>query len=195
MVRYQYTFCAQNLWFDQESLVDLYQQLPEDGWKQREDRLGNPWAMDENRDFPHTHPFVVEILNNIRPRVDSTQMYFSRVHSGGMPNHSDYHNFTKLQFPVICDGTWSETPLLILDKFDQVIESCFHEQSLITNQPAPILYACNQLHGTFKEITNTDQRVTFVIDIDTWHERAIASMKENSFLVKQGEFLKQIIEN
>lgn len=165
-----YSMRCKELDFDMDALLDFYSTVNQDSWIQREDKLTNLWSMDENNDFDRNHPFYKSIVNctTISDLVDTDRIYFSRVHPGGMPNHWDYENFTKLQFPVICDeedGDWSKTPLLFVDKFDQVVEKIDHSENV------PIIYSSTFMHGTFKNLENKNDRITLVVDLKLWFGR------------------------
>lgn len=154
--------------FDKNLLLDFYSTVDNTKWKQREDKLTNLWSMDENNSFDTSHDFYKCLCQDIRVPIDNNRIYFSRVYPGGMPNHWDYENFTKLQFPVVCDednNDWSKTPILFIDKFDQVVEQVDHGSG------KPIIYSSTYMHGTYKDFENKNERITLVIDLKFWFGR------------------------
>jgi len=180
-----YSKQLKNINFDKELLLDFYNTLNTSEWNQREDKLTNLWSMDENNAFDTSHKFYRSLLQNITVPVDTNRIYFSRVYPGGMPNHWDYENFTKLQFPVICDETnndWSKTPLMFIDKFDQVVEKVDHGSGY------PIIYSSTYMHGTYKDYANKNERITLVIDLRFWFGRIKSDYNQNKLFTDNEAF-------
>jgi hypothetical protein len=171
--------------FDHDLLLNFYNTIDVAKWKQREDKLTNLWTMDENNSFDKNHDFYQCLVKNINVPIDENRIYFSRVHPGGMPNHWDYENFTKLQFPVICDNkenNWTSTPLMFIDKFDQVVEKVDHGSGY------PIIYSSTYMHGTYKNIENKNERITLVVDLKFWFGRVRSDYNQNKLFLDNKAF-------
>ena len=148
-----YSLRLDKLKFDREMLVDFYLTIDPTKWIHRQDKLPQYWPIDENNSFDRNHEFYKMLIEKINVSVDEKRIYFSRVHPGGIPNHWDFENFTKLQFPVVNDNfgnDWSETPVIFIDQFDQIVEKVDH-----TNN-TPIMYSANYMHGTIKSLKNKE---------------------------------------
>jgi|TARA_B100000212_G_scaffold135514_1_gene101927 hypothetical protein len=180
-----YSVEAKTLKFDKEMIVDFYNTIDQTKWVHRQDKLPQYWPIDENNTFDRTHEFYKQLQQNINVDIDEDRIYFSRVHPGGIPNHWDFENFTKLQFPVICDepdDDWSKTPILFIDQFDQIVERVEH-----TNN-TPIIYSANYMHGTAKSLKNKNDRITLVVDIKFWFERVKIKYYEGTLFTNNKAF-------
>jgi len=163
-----YSIQLDNMKINKDLLLDFYSTVDQTKWIHRQDKLPQYWPIDENNSFDRNHEFYKFLKENILVEIDETRIYFSRVHSGGIPNHWDFENFTKFQLPVICDepdNDWSKTPIIFIDQFDQIVESVSH------NNNVPVLYSCNYMHGTIKSLSNKNERITLVVDLKYWFPR------------------------
>jgi len=180
-----YSLHLNKLKFDKEMLLDFYSTIDKTKWIHRQDKLPQYWPIDENNSFDRNHEFYKMLIENINVSVDEKRIYFSRVHSGGIPNHWDFENFTKLQFPVICDeidDDWSKTPVVFIDQFDQIVEKVEHTNNV------PILYSANYMHGTVKSLKNKNDRITLVVDLNHWFERAKIKYNEGTLFIDNRAF-------
>ena len=180
-----YSIQADKIKFNLDMLVDLYKTVDQTKWVHRQDKLPQYWPIDENSTFDRNHEFYRLLKENIHADIDETRVYFSRVHPGGIPNHWDFENFTKLQFPVTCDeedNDWSKSPIIFIDQFDQVVEKVEH-----TNN-TPIIYSANYMHGTIKSLDNTNDRITFVVDIKYWFARVRSKYNNGTLFTNNKAF-------
>jgi aspartyl/asparaginyl beta-hydroxylase (cupin superfamily) len=116
-------------------------------YKQGCDSAGIHWPVDESR-VPVTDwsTALSEFTNS-----PISNMFFSKVHWGGLPIHRDHNRLCALNFPII--GDFNGSMNIFVDDFDQRIEEF--------NGPAPCLMNTRQFHGVTNK-TNTDRIVLSV---------------------------------
>lgn len=182
-----YSVQLKKIRFDQALLQDFYSTTDHDLWLQRKDKLTNLWSIDENRSFDKEHPFYTGLIDSLSLPVKSTDAYFSKVHQGGLPNHFDFDSFSKIQFPVSGENLsiWKETELMFIDNFDHILERISH----VTDQDkaVPILYNCNQMHATYRDIGCKAERVTFVVNCNLWFDKLNDFYKKGT-LIKENQY-------
>lgn len=166
-----YSIHLDGLNFDKDEILSFYSTVDQSQWKQRKDNLQTFWSIDENRSFDQNHPFFQKMVLKLNLPTRPHEFYFSRVFPGGLPNHSDFESFSKIQFPLPIENSakWTDTKILFLDNYDNIIEEIAHINK--NNELVPILYNCNQTHGTLRDISCKKNRITFVINCDLWFPR------------------------
>jgi|TARA_R110000823_G_scaffold257117_2_gene378908 hypothetical protein len=112
-----------------------------------EDQAGIQWPVDECRvlECPWS-----EALSNFT-QAPIRQMFFSKVHWGGLPIHRDHNRLCALNFPIV--GDFENSMNIFVDDFDERIEQFNGEQ--------PCLMNTRQFHGVTNK-TNTDRIVLSV---------------------------------
>jgi hypothetical protein len=70
----------------------------------------------------------------------------------------------------------------MIDQFDQIVERVEH-----TND-TPIIYSANYMHGTIKSLDNTNDRITFVVDIKYWFARVRSKYNNGTLFTNNKAF-------
>lgn len=112
-----------------------------------EDRAGIQWPVDESR-VP-----VCEWSEALSDFTQSPikQMFFSKIHWGGLPIHRDHNRLCALNFPVI--GDFENSTNIFVDDFDEPLETF--------NGAEPALINTRQFHG----VTNKTDQERIVLSV------------------------------
>lgn len=126
-----------------------------------EDRAGIQWPVDESR-VP-----VCEWSEALSDFTQSPikQMFFSKIHWGGLPIHRDHNRLCALNFPVI--GDFENSNNIFVDDFDEPLETFNGEE--------PALINTRQFHG----VTNKTDQERIVLSVSFYEP--FKRIKERGF--------------
>jgi aspartyl/asparaginyl beta-hydroxylase (cupin superfamily) len=126
-----------------------------------EDRAGIQWPVDESR-VP-----VCEWSEALSDFTQSPikQMFFSKIHWGGLPIHRDHNRLCALNFPVI--GDFENSTNIFVDDFDEPLETFNGEE--------PALINTRQFHG----VTNKTDQERIVLSVSFYEP--FKRIKERGF--------------
>ena len=126
-----------------------------------EDRAGIQWPVDESR---------VPVCKWSEALSDFTQspikqMFFSKIHWGGLPIHRDHNRLCALNFPVA--GDFENSTNIFVDDFDEPLETFNGEE--------PALINTRQFHG----VTNKTDQERIVLSVSFYEP--FKRIKERGF--------------
>jgi len=126
-----------------------------------EDRAGIQWPVDESR-VP-----VCEWSEALSDFTQSPikQMFFSKIHWGGLPIHRDHNRLCALNFPII--GDFENSTNIFVDDFDEPLETFNGEE--------PALINTRQFHG----VTNKTDQERIVLSVSFYEP--FKRIKERGF--------------
>lgn len=100
------------------------------------DQAGILWPVDEAR-VPESCDWAQALSDFTKGSIDVKRIFFSRVHTGGLPIHRDHGRQCALNFFI--SGDFENTYNIFVDDFDQEIERF--------NGTMPALMNTRQFHG------------------------------------------------
>ena len=135
-----------------------------------EDRAGIQWPVDESR-VP-----VCEWSEALSDFTQSPikQMFFSKIHWGGLPIHRDHNRLCALNFPVI--GDFENSTNIFVDDFDEPLETF--------NGAEPALINTRQFHGVTNK-TKLDRIVLSVSFYESFKRIKQRGFKDNEVFYVQ----------